>query len=223
MWAQHAEQGHGPALLPTPVSRPATSLADLQYSLAHLPACRLQLLAGRQPVDGPQQATALLLRCGRALAVVVHLQQPGGLLPLRVGVLSVAEADAATSGSSSGSGGDSDSGGSLWAPSRHAVFRHLSAQAAAALQHFLALRQQQAGGGGGASALELLLLWLATCSDVFTRPSAASGSLLLADPAAVGGGLLPPLQRPWQLGWEQLWQAALNPQLRQAEHLAQEG
>ena len=43
--------------------------------------------------------------------------------------------------------------------------------------------------------------------------------LLLADPAAVGGGLLPPLHRPWQLGWRELWAAALNPQLRQAEHL----
>lgn len=215
----HAQRESGAPLLPMPVPRPAPSLAELQYSLAFLPGCRLQLLQGRQPVDAPARATALLLRCGRALAAVVHLQQPGGLLPLRVGVLSVAEADAATS--SSGGGGvssSSGSGASLWAPSQHAVFRHLSAQADAALQHFLAQRQQ-AGSAGGASPLETLLLWLATCSDVFTRPSSTSGSLLLADPAAAGGGLLPPLHRPWQLSWEQLWQAAVNPRLRQAEHV----
>ncbi len=222
MWAHHAQQERGAALIPTPVSRPAPSLAELQYSLAYLPSCRLQLLQGRQPTDAPASATALLLRCGRAFAAVVHLQQPGSLQPLRVGVLSAAQADAAISGSSSNS---SSGMASLWGPSQHAVYRHLSAQAAAALQHFLAQQQQQqqqqlAGSGGAASPLELLLLWLVTASDVFTRPSTSSGSLLLADPAAAGGGLLPPLHRPWQLGWEQLWQAALNPQLRQAEHVA---
>ncbi|KAI7845033.1 hypothetical protein COHA_001399 [Chlorella ohadii] len=221
VWAHHAQQERGAALIPTPVSRPAPSLAELQYSLAYLPSCRLQLLQGRQPTDAPASATALLLRCGQAFAAVVHLQQPGSLQPLRVGVLSAAQADAAISGSSSNS---SSGMASLWGPSQHAVYRHLSAQAAAALQHFLAQQQQQqqqlAGSGGAASPLELLLLWLVTASDVFTRPSTSSGSLLVADPAAAGGGLLPPLHRPWQLGWEQLWQAALNPQLRQAEHVA---
>ncbi|PRW56514.1 mediator of RNA polymerase II transcription subunit 27 [Chlorella sorokiniana] len=216
VWAQHAQQDRGAALLSTPVTRPAPSLAELQYSLAYLPSCRLQLLQGRQPTDSPAHATAMLLRCGRAFAAVVHLQQPGSLQPLRVGVLSAAEADTATSG-----GGSSGSTISLWAPSQHEVYRQLSAQAAAALQHFLAQQQQQqqAGSMGAASPLELLLLWLVTCSDVFTRPSTSSGTLLLADPAAVGGGLLPPLHRPWQLGWDQLWQAALNPRLRQAEHV----
>lgn len=103
MWAHHAQQERGAALIPTPVSRPAPSLAELQYSLAYLPSCRLQLLQGRQPTDAPASATALLLRCGRAFAAVVHLQQPGSLQPLRVGVLSAAQADAAISGSSSNS------------------------------------------------------------------------------------------------------------------------
>ena len=221
MWAHHAQQERGAALLRTPVARPAPSLAELQYSLAYLPSCRLQLLQGRQPTDVPDRASALLLRCGRAFAAVVHLQQPGGLQPLRVGVLSAAEADTAISGSGSSSG----SMVSLWAPSQHEVYRQLSAQAAGALQHYLAQQQQQqqqqqlVGSMGAASPLERLLLWLITCSDVFTRPSSTSGSLLLADPAAVGGGLLPPLHHPWQLSWEQLWQAALNPRLRRAEHV----
>lgn len=209
VWA--AGQGQeAPALLPTPVTAPATSLPQLLASLGQLPGCSLQALQGRQPAQDAAQATAVLLRCSRAFAAVVHLQRPGGLDPLRVAVLSAAEADAATSASGSG-------GGSLWAPSRHAIFQLLSTQAAAALQHLMAQQQQ---GAAQASALELLLLWLATCGDVFSRCSASSGgALLLADPAAPGGGLLPPLHLPWQLGWAELWHAALNPQLRRAEHL----
>ena len=52
------------------------------------------------------------------------------------------------------------------------------------------------------------------------RLSLGVGIFSLGDrTTAVGGGLLPPLHRPWQLGWRELWAAALNPQLRQAEHL----
>lgn len=210
MWARLQAAEGQPALLPTPVSQPAASLAALAASLGGLPGVTLQLLNGRQPAAAAEQATAVLLRCGRAFTAVVHLQPPGGLAPLRVAVLSAAEADAALRGGTSGS---------LWAPSRHAVFQHLSAQAAQALQHFKTAAAAKRPETAGASAFELLLLWLATCGDVFSRPPAAGGPLLLADPAAAGQGLLPPLHRPWGLGWRELWQAALNPQLRQAQHL----
>lgn len=211
------ERGPGPALLPTPVAQPATALPELAASLStHLRGCRVQLLQGRQPTEDGSSATAVLLHCDRAFTAVVHLEQPGSLRPLRVGVLSIAEAAAATGGS-----GGPDA--SLWAPSRHAVYQTMSSQASAALQHFVQeqpppQQQQQ----GSASALELQLLWLCTCSDVFSRKSGTSGLLLQADPAAPGGGLLPPLHRPWQgLGWAQLWQAALNPKLRRAEHVTE--
>jgi hypothetical protein len=213
MRQQQQQEGDEPhALLPTPVSQPATSLPELLASLASaLPACSLQALDGRQPAQqGAADATALVLQCGRAFAAVVHLQSCGGLLPLRVALLSAAEAEAALAGEGSAS---------LWAPSQHVVFQQLTAQAAAALHHFLQQQERASGAAEWASPLELLLLWLATCSDIFNRPSGCTGSLLLADPAAAGGGLLPPLHRPWQLGWRELWAAALNPQLRQAEHL----
>ena len=217
MWSRQLlqqQKGEPRALLPTPVSQPASSLPELLASLGSaLPGCSLQALAGRQPAQqGAADATAVLLQCGRAFAAVVHLQSRGGLLPLRAALLSAAEAEAALAGEGSAS---------LWAPSQHAVFQQLTARAAAALHHFLQQQQQHGacGAAESASPLELLLLWLATCSDIFSRPSGSTGSLLLADPAAVGGGLLPPLHRPWQLGWRELWAAALNPQLRQAEHL----
>lgn len=209
MWAQQQVVQQGPPLLPTPAGQPAASLAELAASLSCLPDVRLQLLEGQQPTAVPAQATAAVLHCSRAFAAVVHLQPPGSLVPLRVGVLSAAEAAAALDGSARGS---------LWAPSQHALHLQLAAQATEALRHFRAAAAQQEGAAG-ASALELLLLWLATCGDIFSRRATASGSLLLADPAAAGEGLLPPLRRPWQLGWQALWQAALNPQLRQAEHL----
>lgn len=206
---QQAAQGQAP-LLPTPVTQPATSLAALAACLGSVPDVSLQLLQGRQPAAAAEQATAVVMRCGHALAAVVHLQPPGSLAPLRVSVLSAAEADAALRGGA---------GGSLWAPSQHAVFQHLTLLAAQALQHFRAAAAAAQPEVAGASALELLLLWLATCGDVFSRSPSAGGPLLLADPAAAGQGLLPPLRRPWQLGWQALWQAALNPQLREAQHL----
>lgn len=196
-------------LLPTPVAQPAASLQQLASTLAGgLPTCRLQLLEGSQPAAAAERATVVLLHCGRAFTAVVHLQPPGSLQPLRVGVLSAAEAAAALCG------GGGSSGSSLWAPSQHAVHRHLAAQAAAALQHFGA--QPQRGSGSSASTLELLLLWLA--GDAFC-PAATDGALLLADPAAAGGGLLPPLRRRTDLSWHELWQAALNPELRRAAHV----
>lgn len=210
MWArQQAAQSQAP-LLPTPVAQPATSLAALAASLGSVPGVSLQLLEGRQPAAAAEQATAVLMRCGRAFAAVMHLQAPGSLAPLRVCVLSAAEADVAMAGAGASS---------LWAPSRHAVFQHLTAQAAQALQHFKAAAAAGQPEAAGASALELLLLWLATCGDAFSRSPGAGGPLLLADPAAAGQGLLPPLRRPWQLSWQALWQAALNPRLREAQHL----
>ncbi|KAL4443714.1 hypothetical protein ABPG75_011451 [Micractinium tetrahymenae] len=231
VWARQLQPEREPTVVPIPVARPAASLQDLAASLAALPACRLQLLRGRTPAQQSGEATAVLLRCGRAFAAVVHLQRPGGMEPLRVGVLSAAEADAALS---DGSGGDSSSssllcagGRSLWAPSQHAVFQQLSAHATGALEHFLqqAQRAQQAQQGqAAASPLELLLLWLATCGDLISRPSgSAGGGLLLADTVATGGGAVLPLRRPYQLGWEQLWTAALNPHLRRAEPTAEAG
>ena len=223
VWARELQpqaEGAAAATATTPVVRPAATLQALASTLAALPGCHLVLLRGRSPAGKPEEASTVLLHCGRAFAAAVHLQSPGGLLPLRVGVMSTAEAAAATAAGS----GDPLSGSSvsLWAPSRHAVFQQLSAQAAAALEHFLQ-QSSNCGGGAAASALELLLLWLATCGDVFTRRAAASDALLLADPAAGGAGLLPPLRRPYEgLGWEALWAAALNPQLRSAEHLATE-
>ena len=210
VWEQQLEKQQQPVVLPTPVSQPAGTLADLAASLSRLPSTTLELLEGKQPAAQAATATAVLLRCGRAFAAVVQLQQAGSLLPLRVGVLSAAEASAALAGSSSSS---------LWAPSQHAVFQQLSGLAGAAIRHYLQQQQQQGMAQG--SALELLLLWLATHSDLFTRRSSSSGTLLLADPAGPGGGLLPPLRRPVQLSWQELWQAALNPHLRQAEHLAE--
>ena len=127
-----------------------------------------------------------------------------------VGVTAVIAALAA--GGAAGRGGDSR-GTSLWAPSQHAVFQQMALQASAAMEHFLAQQQQQAG-----SPLELLLLYLATCSDVFSRPGGPQQLAGLVGAGGAGGSLLlPALHRPWQqLGWQELWRAALDPQLRQA-------
>lgn len=213
VWDRHQEQAQeqklDPLLLPTPVSQPAASLKDLVASMQHIPLCTVQLVAGMEPSAQADTATALMLRCGRTFAAVVQLQAAGGMIPLRVGVLSAQEGAAALSGSGSSS---------LWAPSQHAVFQQLSVLAAAAMQSYITQQALQQGQQQEPSALELLLLWLATHSDMFSRHSPASGSLLPLDPGA-SHGLLPPLLRPVLLDWHELWQAALNPQLRQADHL----
>jgi hypothetical protein len=203
---QQPQQQEAAVALSTPVGQPATTLADLAASLGHLPSCTLELLHGRSPAGQPDAATAVILRCGRAFVAFVQLQVAGSMQPLRVGVLSPAEAAAALAATTSS--------GSLWAMSQHAVFQQLTRLATAALRHYLQQKQQSQG----ASALELLLLWLATHSDLFSRQTSSSSSLLLADAGAAGSGLLPPLKRPVQLSWQELWQAALNPHLRQ-EHL----
>lgn len=214
VWACQLEPERQPATLPTPVARPAASLQELIASLEALPGCRLQLLAGRTPARQPGEATAVVLRCGRAVAAVVHLQQPGGLHPLRVAVLSAAEADDALSGGRPSDGLLGAPPRSLWAPSQHAVFQQLAGQAGGALEHFLQRAQQ---GQATASPLEMLLLWLATCGDLFSQPAGGtSGGLQLAGTAAARGGLLP-MRRPCDLECEQLWAAALNPHLRRAE------
>lgn len=220
MWARQLQPERQPGTVPTPVARPAASLAELAASLGALPACRVRLLTGGATAKQPEEATAVLLRCGRAFAAVVHLQRPGGLEPLRVGVLSAAEADDALSGGGTdGSSGCALLGAStrsLWAPSQHSVFQRLSGQAAAALEHFPQQAQRAQQVQAAASPLEMLLLWLATCGNLFEPGGTTGGSLLLADTAAAVSGMLP-LRRPYQLGWEQLWAAALNPHLRQAE------
>lgn len=227
VWARQQQPERQPPTVPTPVAHPAASLQELAASLGALPGCRVQLLRGRTPAGQPKEATAALLRCGRAFAAVVHLQQAGGLAPLRVGVMSAAEADNALSDGDSGGSSHSSGAGllgasprCLWAPSQHAVFQRLSDHAASALEHFLQQAQQ---GQAAASPLEMLLLWLATCGDLFGQPGGGTaGGLLPADTAAAGSGLLP-LRRPCKLGWEQLWAAALNPHLRRTEPAGEAG
>ncbi|GBF90892.1 hypothetical protein Rsub_03747 [Raphidocelis subcapitata] len=77
------------------------------------------------------------------------------------------------------------------------------------------------GGDGGAGAagldaLECLLLWLASYSDLFSRPCAVTGTLLCWEPASEVP--LPPLVRPFKLSREQLAAAAGDPGLRMAWH-----
>eukprot|EP00887_Chlorella_sp_A99_P007030 scaffold2.g7030.t1 len=201
-----------PAALAQPPAQPAATLPDVLGSLhERLPDVRLSLLAGCHITQQAAEATAVHMRVGDALAAVVALEEPGSLRPLRAAVLSLAEAQLPLD--------------CAWGVSQHAVFQRATATAAAALRHFAAgaaggaVQQGPQGGppgDGAGSPLELLLLWLATYSDLFTRPSSATGRLLAAD--ARQAGLLPPSFRPYKLGWAQLWAAALDPTQRIAAH-----
>ena len=102
------------------------------------------LLSGASPAVQPEAATSISLRCGEAMAAVVHLRPPGSMRPLRVVVFGPSEL-------SPGPGAPPTS---LWGQSQHAVFRRVTGVAAAALRHFEAAE----GGEAGASALEMLLL-----------------------------------------------------------------
>ena len=196
------------ASIPKPPLRPAASLAELVQSINELVSgAQLSLLRGGQLTQHAGEATGVHLQLGVVLSAVVQLRQPGSMDPLRAAALSVGEAELPLS--------------SPWATSQHVVFDRVSAACSAALHHFArtqaAAPTPQQQGRPGSSPLELLLVWLATYSDLFTRSSSASGCLLAPDEEG-SGGLLPPVWRPYQLGWRDLWAAAQDPGLRTALH-----
>jgi len=71
-------------------------------------------------------------------------------------------------------------------------------------------------GAAGLAALECLLLWLATYSDLFSRPCSVTRKLLCWEPGSAVP--LPPVVRPFRLSKQQLAAAAIDPSLRDAYH-----
>lgn len=161
-------------------------------------------LPGKLRECGAADATQVHMTLGETLTGCVALAAPGSLAPVRAAVFSAEEAD----------GGRA----SAWAQSQHHVFQRISAWAMQALGHFQRRTQQPTvselaaanqallSTAAAGAPLEDLLLWLATYDDLFTRPCAATATLLAADAASLH--CFPPLIRPFGLTRQQLVDAA---------------
>ncbi|GAB4814677.1 hypothetical protein N2152v2_001723 [Parachlorella kessleri] len=204
-------QQNGTTAMPGPARQPAQSLSALIEAVSALPGINLCAWEGQAPAADLAAATLLSMQVGPSVLAAVQLAQPGSLVPLRVALFAPQEQQERASTWP-------------WCPSGHLVFRRASEVAAAALRHFtdacgeegLGNNEGQPGQHEKGPPLELLLLWLATYSDLFSRPCSATGALLSADPQ--NGTLLPPVYRPYRLLWTQLRAAAADPSQRVAYH-----
>eukprot|EP00191_Tetraselmis_sp_GSL018_P009963 CAMPEP_0177617044 /NCGR_PEP_ID=MMETSP0419_2-20121207/24603_1 /TAXON_ID=582737 /ORGANISM="Tetraselmis sp., Strain GSL018" /LENGTH=398 /DNA_ID=CAMNT_0019115391 /DNA_START=105 /DNA_END=1299 /DNA_ORIENTATION=- len=167
----------------------------------------------------PADAVEVRLVCPDVICGIVALGRQGYPEPIRVVSFSPAEPDL-----------------QAWNYSTHWAHRRLSTVGTRALNFFVARARyaglqplmrsgaredgSQVDGAcmrAGEAALEDLLLWLATYSDLFSKPCQVTGCVLAADLSSQV--MLPPLLRPYKLSNAKLREAAADPSKREAYHL----
>ncbi|KAL6767749.1 hypothetical protein ACKKBF_B36470 [Auxenochlorella protothecoides x Auxenochlorella symbiontica] len=190
-------------------SRPGKNLSEVLDNLRAL--AYLGIRADALSVTGshcePDQARRVRLSMPGTFVALLGLPTPGGTAPTWATIVGHEEAQGALR--------------RPWAGSRHAVFRAFTQLANGTVLHEL-----RTGSAGVApaetaipTALETVVLWLASYSDLFSRPATSTRRLLQRD--AASGALLPPLLRPHTLSWHRLGLAAMDPSQRTAEHASQ--